>query len=63
LTGNTRWPAADLRQHQTSHLVDHGFVRVTSDQCPLLLLDPDLARRTSSQSRQLPSLPLLLTFR
>jgi hypothetical protein len=36
-TGDARRPAAKLRQHKASHLVDHGFVRVTPHQfAPLL---------------------------
>jgi hypothetical protein len=40
-TSNPCGPAAELRQHKASHLVDHGLVRVALHQGALLLLDPD----------------------
>jgi len=39
LTGNARRPATQLLQHNASHLVDQGFVRVTAHKGALLLLD------------------------
>jgi hypothetical protein len=39
---NPRRPAAELRQHKASHLVDHGFVRLTADQFALGLHEAQL---------------------
>jgi hypothetical protein len=41
LTSNARRPRAKLRQYKASHLVNHGFVRITLHQLTLLLLNPE----------------------